>query len=466
LLGTKEVPMRILLVQAHLGRRGLADQLVFPIGLSCVATALAAAGHEPWILDTNVGDPDPERGLRRELERFRPDLVGVSLRNIDSTTRKAPVVFHTRLAQTLETIRAWSSSVPTLLGGPGFTQGARPFMERYPYDLGVVGEGEQTAVALLENLDHPERVPGVLYRRDGEVLYTGEAPRPPFHALPLPRRDLVDWEPYRRAARERGLRLDIGVEASRGCPGRCAYCNYPTLNGCEVRRKPPAVVVDELTRLKERYGVEEISFTDSRFNLSWSHAQAICEEIVARGLRIRWRAWLGLGQITPERLALLRDAGCVQVGFCPDALHQPSLDRLRKGLSPGHIARSIEAVRRTPGIRATWSFFCVPPGTTHAEQLALLRTYATIHGRLRGRGRMMLTWCRVEQGTHFERIAREDGFLRGDEDLLPGDAEQLRRLFHVPSGFEGWSAFWDRFLEIERRAVDTIRRRPPERAHA
>ena len=97
--------MRVLLIQSYLGRKGVADQLVYPIGLSCIATALAEAGHEPWIVDLNVGQEEPYERLKREIREFQPDAVGVSQRNIDSTTRKAPFIFHTQLKPTLDAIR-------------------------------------------------------------------------------------------------------------------------------------------------------------------------------------------------------------------------------------------------------------------------------------------------------------------------------------------------------------------------
>ena len=113
--------MRVLLVQSFLGRKGVADQLVYPIGLSCIATALEVAGHTPWIVDLNVGG-DPFERLTREIQRFQPDAVGVSQRNIDSTTRKAPFVYHTQLRPTLEIIRKHAPNAAAIIGGPGFTQ--------------------------------------------------------------------------------------------------------------------------------------------------------------------------------------------------------------------------------------------------------------------------------------------------------------------------------------------------------
>ncbi|MFT5682342.1 MAG: anaerobic magnesium-protoporphyrin IX monomethyl ester cyclase [Myxococcota bacterium] len=442
-------PKRVLLVQSYLGRKGVSDQLVYPIGLSCIATALDAAGHIPWIVDLNVGGEPYER-LEREIQRFKPDVIGVSQRNIDSTTRKAPFVYHTQLRPTLRTIRQHAPHAVTVIGGPGFTQSSDAFFERYDFDFGVKSEGEETIVSLLENLSTPHKVRGVYYRGEGgRPVFTGDASMPTFETLPYPKRHFIDWELYRQEERARHLFLDIGIESTRGCPRKCAYCNYPMLNGVKLRRKPPAVVVDEIEYLQRTFNIPQFTFTDSRFNENSRHARAVCEEIIRRGVKIRWVAWLGFRRISSEFLSLMRDAGCYRVAFSPDGLLQPSLNRMRKELRTQEIFDSIKAVQKVPGLKSSWSFFATPPSTSNREQLAMLGMYAYIHGSMPGRGRMMLNWCRVEEHTHFEKIAREDGVLPAGIDLLPEDPVALDATFYEPPGFQRWSRFWNRFLDAE-----------------
>jgi anaerobic magnesium-protoporphyrin IX monomethyl ester cyclase len=445
--------MRVLLVQSYLGRTGVSEQLVFPIGLCCVATALLRAGHETRIVDLNAerepGEDAMER-LKGEIRDFGAEVVGVSLRNLDSTTRKAPVVFHSWLRPTLAAIRQAAPEATAVLGGPGFTQAAATLIERHPFDFGVQAEAEITFPELLSKLDRPAGVPGLWYRDDaGRVAFSGEAPLPDFSALPSPRRDLVDWEIYRKAETRGGIVLDVGVETTRGCPRRCAYCNYPKLNGRVLRKKPPEVVADEVEALVRDFGVRQFTFTDSRFNEDPAHARAVCEALEARHLPVRWVAWLGFSGLDEDLLRAMRAAGCQRVSFSPDGLLAPSLDRMGKDTTTEQIAASVRAVARVGGIRANWSFFCTPPSTSVAEQFALLAWYAWIHATLKGRGRMTLTWCRVEEGTRFAEIAAEDGVLEPGTDMLPEDPEALRRLFYVPPGFARWSDFWDRFLDAE-----------------
>lgn len=442
--------MRILLIQNWQGHHGVSEQLVFPIGLSCLATALERAGHEPWIVHLDASDEPPWERLEREIHRFQPEVIGVSQRNIDSTTRKAPFVFHTELRQALATIRAAAPDVPVVLGGPGFTQAGRMMMERYGYDLGVQAEGEETFVELLAKLSSPQDVRGVYWRdQTGVVHYTGDPPMPAFSDLPYPKRSFLDWDLYRSAHRERGQILDLGIETTRGCPRRCAYCNYPKLNGTSLRSKPVDVVLDEIEYLQREFDVRQFTFTDSRFNEDPARARAICEGLIRRGVKARWIAWLGFRGVDADFLRLMNRAGCHRVSFSPDGLLAPSLARMRKDTTKQEILATVRAVRKVRGIRANWSFFATPPSTSHREQLEYLALYARIHGTTLARGRMTLTWCRVEEGTHFETIAREDGVLPPGVDLLPEDPALLDQLFYIAPGFEGWSQFWDRFLDLE-----------------
>ncbi len=451
--------MRILLIQNWQGHRGVSEQLVFPIGLACLATALERAGHEPWILHLDASEEPPWQRVEREIARFQPDVVGVSQRNIDSTTRKAPFVFHTELANALAAVRRAAPDLPVVLGGPGFTQAGRTMMERYGYDLGVQAEGEETFVELLDNLSDPSKVPGVFWRDpQGVVHYSGDRTMPSFEDLPFPKRHFLDWDLYRSAAEERGQLLDLGIETTRGCPRRCAYCNYPKLNGTLLRKKPVEVVLDEIEYLQREFDIRAFTFTDSRFNEDHERARAICQGIIDRGIRARWIAWLGFRGVDADFLRLMNRAGCHRVSFSPDGLLQPSLARMRKDTTKAEILATVRAVRKVRGIRANWSFFATPPSTSRREQLEYLALYARIHGSTMARGRMTLTWCRVEEGTHFETIAREDGVLPPDADLLPDDPADLYPLFYVPPGFERWSQFWDRFLDLEMKSRIAIGR--------
>ena len=72
--------MRVLLVSAN--REHLPDP-IFPLGLAYVAAAAKNAGHDIDLVDLCFGRK-PLQALERRVRRFQPQLIGLSIRNVDN----------------------------------------------------------------------------------------------------------------------------------------------------------------------------------------------------------------------------------------------------------------------------------------------------------------------------------------------------------------------------------------------
>ncbi len=84
------MPSRVLLISAN---RCTTPDPVFPLGLACLNAALRRAGHQTAWLDRLV---NTDR-LAETLRQFRPDFVGISLRNIDDVLIRQQEVFFDEL---------------------------------------------------------------------------------------------------------------------------------------------------------------------------------------------------------------------------------------------------------------------------------------------------------------------------------------------------------------------------------
>jgi len=60
-----------------------------PLGLACVATATQKARHDVEILDL-LNKDDIAAPIKKTIEGFQPNLVGVSVRNIDDQNMENP----------------------------------------------------------------------------------------------------------------------------------------------------------------------------------------------------------------------------------------------------------------------------------------------------------------------------------------------------------------------------------------
>jgi anaerobic magnesium-protoporphyrin IX monomethyl ester cyclase len=398
--------MRVLLVQSWLGG---AETPVFPLGLSCLKAALA--GHEVRVFDLNTA-ARPFEELRELVAAFRPEVTGVSLRNIDSTNKRTVVFYYPYLKEAVAAIRA---GAPTRIvaGGSGFSMFAREIMADEPgIDLGVLLEGERTFPLLLENLDRPGAVPSVFYRDAGEVRFSGPGAQVDLDAVPLPDRGAVAVGAYT------GFPEGIGVETKRGCILDCVYCIYGFLNGKKLRLRSPAKVVDEIEALVGRHGVRRFTFVDSVFNIPQRHAEEVCRELVRRGVRAEWSAWFNEKNLTREFLELAREAGCKNVILSPDGYSDAILERCGKNIRMADIRRAYEALKAVDGLEVSYNFFKNPPGQSFGAFLALAAFFVRAKRELGRRVHFEFNSIRIEPHTRLYATAVAEGFVREGESLL------------------------------------------------
>ena len=398
--------MRVLLVQSWLGG---SEPLVFPLGLFCLKAALP--GHTVRVFDANLA-PRPFPELAAVIAEFQPDVVGISLRNIDSTNKRKVVFYYPSLKETIDVVKLHTAA-KIVVGGSGFSMFAQQIMEDEPrIDCGVFLEGEAAFPELLENLDAPGRVRSVYHRQGGAVLFSGAREQADLDAVPLPGRDAVAAYDFRKNPDA------IGVETKRGCVLDCVYCIYGFLNGKALRLRAPGRVVDEVESLVRDRGVESFTFVDSVFNIPRHHAEAVCREIVRRGLRVRWSAWFNERGLTREFVELARDAGCRNVILSPDAFSDESLRRLGKNIRTADILACHGLLAGIGGFEVSYNFFKNPPGQTLAATLALLSFALRAKKKMGPRVHFEFSSMRVEPHTKLHAVALAEGLVRPGESLL------------------------------------------------
>lgn len=413
--------LKIFLIQSYLGR---AEAPIYPLGLAYLGACLK--GHEVCAYDPNVAS-DPYGKMASRLEHFQPDVVGISLRNIDTTQYRDPYLYTSALRPTLEIVKKHAPAAHRVIGGSGFSIYAQAIMQRFPeIDFGVLLEAEESFPALLNQLDYPERVPGIYYRSNGLVQLSAAPRLPDFDALPSPRWDIVDLEPYTREFEA------IGIQAKRGCGLRCAYCTYYFLNGSHYRLRSPEKIVAEIADLKARFKIERFMFVDSIFNIPQPHAERICQELIRQKLNLRWAAWFNERVLSQDFYRLAREAGCHHFIFSPDAYSDRWLKILDKNLRVKDITKAFEIARNADGGGFAWNFFVNPPGQTYGDFFRLMLFGLKVRIQLRKKFYgLHLGNIRLEPETQMCRLALEQGVIKPETDLLPESVGELRKLFYT-----------------------------------
>ncbi|CAK8716541.1 Putative Radical SAM domain protein [Candidatus Electrothrix laxa] len=399
--------MKILLVQAYLGGN---EPPVFPLGLASLAASIPQ--HEVQLFDSNTVD-EPLNRLQELSTEFDPQVVGISLRNIDSTNKSTIIFYYQWLKDIIAAVKK-GCSAKIVLGGSGFSMFAQQIMEEQKeVDFGVYLEGEEVFAQLLDNLETPQKVASVFYRQNEEVHFSGKASSTELENTSIPRWDALPLAPYQQ------WRDAIGIETKRGCSLSCIYCIYGFLNGRKYRFKKPEQVVNEIEFLVQKQGVHSFTFVDSIFNVPLSHAQAICQEIIARKVTVNWSAWFSERFLEPDFIDLLKQAGCNHIIFSPDGFSNGVLKKLGKKTSTKHIISSLYYLRKHKGLEVGYNFFKNPPGQTLYNFIGILLFCFLAKLLMRKRVHFELSEMRIEPHTELYRIALQEGVITEDQDLLP-----------------------------------------------
>ncbi|MBI2877386.1 MAG: cobalamin B12-binding domain-containing protein [Candidatus Tectomicrobia bacterium] len=451
------MPFSILLVQTN---RERLPQPVIPLGLGLVAAATAQAGHQVKVLDLCFSK-DPERELAERLRRRAYDVVGLSIRNLDSSDALRPHSYLEEVRALVRTVRR-VTPVPLIIGGAAVSIAPAAMAEYLGADHALTGAGEYALPALLKQWGNGGPRP----RR----VFSGEDPPTGASALP-PAAGHTALALGRYLVRHRWL----PVQTKRGCSFGCIYCTYSRIEGSVPRCRSAESVVDELKALRSRFRVNSFELVDSTWNHPVEHAKEICEAILSAGLRPNLQSLtLHAGSCDGELLRLMVRAGFCGVGCSPDSASDRMLDQLGKGLGSDQLARTIDAVHQAslPGL---WFFLLGGPGETE-ETVA--ETFRFIRKRLRRRRDIVMITCglRIYPGTELERRARAEGLLDASHNLLepvfyfsPGlRRERLRELLRQQAD-DRWILMADthlRAIEPFRRLHALLRLRKPFWAYA
>jgi len=400
--------MKILLIQAYLGK---GEPLVFPLGVSSLAASLKE--HTVKTFDTN-NSPTPFADLETLLERFRPEIVGLSIRNIDSTNKRNVVFYYEWVKKIIQSVDSTlKKNCRIIAGGSGFSMFAQQILEQEPrIDFGVFTEGEHSLPELLGSLDAPEKVKGIYYRKNSLIEFSGPRKQPLLNELPLPDRTVVNLDDYRV------IPDAVGVETKRGCAFNCIYCIYGFLNGSNYRLRPPEQVADDIEFLVNEKKITQFTFIDSVFNFPVDHSRAICEEIKRRKLEVSWSAWFNEKFITRDLVQLAIDAGCTKIIFSPDGFSNKTLKKLKKIQTTAEILKAYRIVKQFNGIEICFNFFKNPPGQNAAAFIRVLLFFVKAKLELKNRVHFEFNSLRIEPHTGLFDLAVRENEVAADDDLL------------------------------------------------
>ena len=233
-----------------------------PLGLAYIAAYLRRYADLNNIMIIDNASID-------EMDRYKPDIIGISSvsQNFD------------RAIKTAKTIKSMFD-IPVIIGGAHIT--ALPHTIPNCFDIGVLREGEQTMLELIDaydrqGLEHTalEKIKGIVFRENGKITITESRPLiQPLDKIPFPARDFLSIS---------DPAYYIHLITSRGCPFKCVFCSSSSF-WQKTRFFTPKYVVNEIKEIIDTYHAKEIHIWDDLFIANKKRLKKISELIRSEGI--------------------------------------------------------------------------------------------------------------------------------------------------------------------------------------
>src|ERR1035437_4893970 len=390
---------------------------VIPFGLICIATVLETNGnHNIYFLDLCFS-LNCEEDIQKAVRNFVPDVIGVSIRNIDDT---GGYNIHFLLEDVKNDVIDYCRkefSGPIIIGGPSVGISGREMLEYFDLEYAVRGDGEAVMLEFekrIENRQPLEGLKGLIIRRDKTIIQDYEPFRvQDLDSMPFPKPlRYLDLDRYRR------LGSPVQIQSKRGCALRCSYCTYNNIEGKQYRLINPRRVADEMEILVKETGINHVEFADSVFNIPFSLVKEVLWEVISKNLDLKLHTMgLSTAAVDEDLLNLMKSAGFNEMDIGAESACDEVLESLAKNFKCSDVINTANLLKKKK-IPVTWFIMLGAPAETKESVLETLNTIR----RVASKWDLVFvsTGVRVYNGSPLAKeIMKHDLHCRDDNFLHP-----------------------------------------------
>jgi radical SAM superfamily enzyme YgiQ (UPF0313 family) len=398
------------------------DLIQAPYGLLSLAAQAIHAGHQVTVL--NISN-FPWPAVELLAAHLNADLYGFSC----MTANRRGV------AMTAELFRRYHPESHITVGGPHVTALPLQTLARCKaIDTVVTGEGEQTFLQMLEQLEDArpvEDLPGLAWRSSA-----GCHLRPPGAFIG----NLDDLVPPANYFRLRTLLT------SRGCPMSCTYCCSNLMWGRRLRSHSVEYVLDMIETAVCRQGQRIIAIKDDTFTVQPQRVLAICRGIRSRGLDFMWSCETRADCVDERTLTAMRAAGCMRISLGVESASEKILQNVRKHITPRQVLQATMAAKKV-GLQVRYYMMAGNRGETWETFQQSLEFIAAAKPN-----QFVFSQLHLYPGTDefglFERSGAVSNDLFFDRDFLcltcyAGRPDDAAKITAAVKQLEGTQSYWD-----------------------
>lgn len=401
--------------------------MVPPLGEAYLASYLLSRGHEVILLDLTLSN-DYKKDISNTIFDFNPQVIGISIRNIDSTTYPGNLFFYLPVKNVIQYVKQLvEPDIPIILGGAGFSIFSEEILKDLNHKMGIIGDGEYVFEAIikkLQNGEDPRTIErGVCYL-DNQGNYHQT---PPWRVenldeLPFPIRDMMDNDAYLIDPLVQSGPFWGNIQTKRGCPMNCIYCSYRYIEGSNVRYRSPKNIAEELDLIVNNYDIKNVFIVDSLFNIDYKHVKETCIEINNQNLDFKWGANYVPSNKFIDLMPLMKESGAAHFATGIESLSEDMLKNMKKNRTADEAMLTSKRCVELE-IEQLMHVMVGGPGETREtiqaslDRLEMMESY---HGALwQGDGDVLIfVGIRIYPNTILQTIAVKDGIIKKGENLL------------------------------------------------
>lgn len=348
-----------------------------PVSLLSVGTALDRAGCEVTIID-GAQDQDYLLKAQHNAASNKYTFIGIT-----AMTAQVPTAL--KLSRQIKKLCPESRIV---WGGIHASLFPEQVCSESAIDVAVVGEGESTAIELLDSFilnKGLESISGIAYKKGNEVALNPHRPQANIDEIPFLNYDLIDIESYMRKDRSDvggkyidggPIRRSLPVLSGLGCPYSCKFC-IESIMKKKYRRRNVRRLIEHIKYLIERYGVNDISFIDDLFFADKKWVYDFLGLMETEGLKFSWCTTVRANYFRGDYLNLdmlkkVRKMGCYHLGLGAESGSQRILDKVDKLITKEQVLNAARLCKES-GINFLMSFMIGFPGETIDEMKETIR---------------------------------------------------------------------------------------------
>lgn len=335
-------------------RKGAWTAVWSPISLALCAAVLEKRGFEVKLSDCIVEKIDDLK-LSQQVKSFNPDFVVIN-------TSTPSVENDLKICSLVKKI---NRQIKTAVFGIHVTALAEEsFRVSNGLDFVIRGEPEYTVLELAESIRDKksfDSVPGITWKKGKKIKTNKDRPWiQNLDELPFPAWHLINKDNYIMPFTDKPFFL---VATGRGCPYRCTYCADHAYYGRMLRLRSAKSVVDELEHNQKTFSVNDFLFWTESFTINQNFAEQVCDEIIKRGIKIRWVCNSRVDNVNLRLLKKFKKAGCAMIGFGIESGNQTILDNIHKGTTLKQAQQAV-AFAHQAGLEVTGHCVIGLPGET------------------------------------------------------------------------------------------------------